>query len=238
MDVFPLGIHSMGAHNKPFVIGLHQENILDYSCRVFEIWQELVWIYISNDSEASVRADSNILQLCSGSYNTLHLTLSPSPLFLLSCIFPLVSLDPPFSTLCSQPRHYLSTAVTSLCSSGLKGIYLPSSVPTSSSDEGSGVKKGRSHEGPITVQLQPHSATRRLTDLGQRRWTERKGERKWHHPTPHLSCFWSIVLTGFVSFGTSPPSALIWQHWLKVIMSGWWLRTSCYVSTGGGSVIE
>lgn len=104
-----------------------------------------------------------------------------------------------------KPHHYLSAAVTSLSSSGLKGIC--PSVPTSSSDEGSGVKKGRSREGPITVQLQSHSATRRLTDLGQRRWTERK--REMTPPNPHLSCYWSIVLAGFVLFGTSPPSALI-----------------------------
>ncbi len=138
-------------------------------------------------------------------HNTLHLTLSsPSPLFL-SCIIPFVSLDPPFSTLCSQPHHYLSAAVTTLSSSGLQGIC--PSVPTSSSDEGSGVKKGRSRGGPITVQLQLHSSHRKTYRSGTEAMDRER--EKMTPPNPHLSCYWSIVLAGFVLFGTTPPSALI-----------------------------
>lgn len=125
--------------------------------------------------------------------------------------------------------------MTSPRSSGLQGICLlaPRFPPQMT---GSGVKKGRSHEGPITVQLQPHSATRRLTDLGLRRWTGER--RKWHHPTPiWAASYWSIVLAGSVSFGTSPPSALIWQHWQKGAVSDWWLRTSFCESSGGGSLV-
>lgn len=129
----------------------------------------------------------------------------------------------------------LSAAVTSLSSSGLKGIC--PSVCTSSLDEGSGVKKGRSREGPITVQLLPHSATRRSGTEEMDRGRERERE-KMTPPNPHLSCYWSIVLACFVWFGTAPPSALIWQQWLKVIMSYWWLRTSCYMSSRGGSVVK
>lgn len=61
--------------------------------------------------------------------------------------------------------------------SGLKGICR--SVPTSSSHEGSGVKECRSREGPITGQPRLSQLPENLLIMDT--------ERKWHHPTPHLS---------------------------------------------------
>lgn len=119
--------------------------------------------------------------------------------------------SPAFNPLVSQPNHYLSAAVASRRSSGLRGIC--PSDPTSSSDK---EVRGQEETEPWRTNYCPALANRGLTDMGRRRRTERE---KMTPPNPHLSCYCFIVLARFVSLGTSPPSAPIWQQWLKVIMS-------------------
>ena len=157
-----------------------------------------MWIYISDDSEASVHADSNIPRLC----NTLHLTLPPSPAAF-SHLSPLIPHFLPcthnHTIICLQRWHHYKLA-------WCKRASAPRS-PSSSSDEGSGVKKGRSREGPITVQFQPHSATIEDLQIRDIEEMDRETGRKWHHPTPiWAASYWSIVLVGFVWTGRHIPS--------------------------------
>ena len=177
-----------------------------------------------NWCEFTLAMSKNVQALLSLIIILLSIWSSPPPL-LFSYIFPLVFFDRPFSALSVQPLCYRPAAVTSLGSSALKGTCL--SVPTSSSDVGSEVKRGQSCEGAITAQLLPHSATTRPTEQGQRRWSE---QEKMTPPHPHPRCSRPIVLAVFISFRTSPPSVPVSELWLKGVMTDRWQKASFCVS--------
>lgn len=134
-----------------------------------KIWQKLVWIYISSDSEASVHADSNILRSGSTKPSTYCNHLSHSSL-----------LSPPIF------YNVPTTTPLSVCSSDIT-IWFKGHLPLGPHFLFRWRVKGLRRAGAVKDQLLPSSS--HSQPLEDSLIVDR--ERKWHHPTPiwEVYCF-------------------------------------------------